>query len=90
MDSLTRESQPPKGLDPPLQALWFDYKGNWEQAHDLINDLSDQRSKVVHAYLHRKEGDQFNAGYWYRAAGRKPFQGPLEEEWKTLLEELSH
>lgn len=43
---------------------------------------------AVHAYLHRREGDAANAGYWYRRAGRQPFRGTLEEEWTALMQEL--
>ncbi len=40
----------------------------------------------IHAYLHRKEGDEWNAGYWYRRAG-KPFpKTTLEQELKELVE----
>jgi hypothetical protein len=44
-------------------------------------------SAAVHAYLHRKEGDLWNANYWYRNAKRKPFTGSIDDEWKTLVEE---
>jgi hypothetical protein len=40
----------------------------------------------IHAYLHRKEGDRFNAGYWYRMAGRQFPVISLEEEQKQLVE----
>ena len=40
---------------------------------------------AVHAYLHRKEGDVGNAGYWYRRAGREAQRGPLEAEWEALV-----
>jgi len=40
----------------------------------------------IHAYLHRKEGDKWNAGYWYNRAG-KPFPDfSFEEELKVLVE----
>jgi hypothetical protein len=42
----------------------------------------------VHAYLHRKEGDLGNAGYWYRRAGRRPADVPLEAEWRDITETL--
>jgi hypothetical protein len=43
----------------------------------------------VHAYLHRKEGDESNARYWYRTAD-KPFPTgqSLEAEWRALVEQL--
>ena len=43
---------------------------------------------AVHAYLHRKEGDEPNAGYWYRRAGREFHRATLEEEWQALVEGL--
>jgi hypothetical protein len=42
----------------------------------------------VHAYLHRKEGDLANAGYWYRRVGRKAATVPLAEEWETIARAL--
>jgi hypothetical protein len=42
----------------------------------------------VHAYLHRKEGDLANAGYWYRAAGRPRAEGRLEDEWTAIVAAL--
>jgi hypothetical protein len=42
----------------------------------------------VHAYLHRKEGDEGNAGYWYRRA-RRPFaRESLETEWAAIASAL--
>ena len=42
----------------------------------------------VHAYLHRKEGDRANAGYWYRAAGRTMPEGSLDAEWEAIAAAL--
>ncbi len=69
-----------------LKALWFDAKNDWHAAHDIVDGGHDQMSKWVHAYLHRKEGDEWNAGYWYRQAG-KPFpEVSLQEEHQQLVE----
>jgi hypothetical protein len=38
----------------------------------------------VHAYLHRKEGDQSNADYWYRRARVAPTRVSVDEEWELL------
>src|ERR1700733_15799160 len=53
-----------------LLALWWDAKGDWERAHGIAQDVAGADGAWVHAYLHRKEGDAGNAGYWYRQAGR--------------------
>jgi hypothetical protein len=84
--SLTNE-QPPVDLPLPMQALWYDGTGNWKAAHDLIDQLTDRQSAHVHAYLHRKEGDIWNADYWYNRAGKKRPQVSLEEEWQMLVKE---
>jgi hypothetical protein len=42
----------------------------------------------VHAYLHRKEGDTWNADYWYKKAGKIRPKLSLEEEWEYLVREF--
>jgi len=83
-DSLKHDT-PPTGLTVQLEALWYDGKGTWDKAHDLIDNLDDQQSAHVHAYLHRKEGDLWNADYWYRRAKRQRYAGTLEDEWEELV-----
>lgn len=82
--SLTLEN-PPAGLSIQLKSLWYDGKGNWRKAHDLIDQLTDQPSAWVHAYLHRKEGDSWNADYWYNRARQKRPNVSLDEEWQQLV-----
>lgn len=80
----------PKALSAPLRALWHDAHGDWQKAHEAAQaDERDPASAWVHAYLHRKEGDAFNAGYWYRRAGKPVFVGGLEDEWREIVEALS-
>jgi hypothetical protein len=66
------------------QALEADRSGNWDKAHELVQDLNASEAAWIHAYLHRKEGDLWNADYWYRRAGKPSFKGTLEEEWDLL------
>lgn len=43
----------------------------------------------IHAYLHRKEGDEWNSKYWHRRAGSvHPQKLSLEQEWESLVSEL--
>ena len=60
--------QPIDGLSMQLISLWYDGKGDWHRAHAQVDHLADQESAWVHAYLHRKEGDIWNADYWYKKA----------------------
>ena len=57
-------------------------------AHTQIQDMEDSNAAWVHAYLHRKEGDMANAGYWYRRAGKNMPGIPLEKEWENIVEDL--
>jgi hypothetical protein len=71
-----------------LQSLWHDAQGNWEKAHTLVQDLNSKDAAWVHAYLHRKEGDSSNAGYWYRRAAKPEVTGVLSQEWETIVKAL--
>jgi hypothetical protein len=77
---------PPDGISAPLRALWEDAKGNWNAAHAIAQDIDDRTGSWIHAYLHRKEGDLGNAGYWYRRAGQPVATVSLGEEWTSLAQ----
>jgi len=79
---------PKDGLTPYLAAMWYDAVNNWEKAHELVQDLPDDTASWIHAYLHRKEGDIWNADYWYRRAGRKRPEVSLKEEWTQIVKAL--
>ena len=86
-DSIAKP-QPPDGLSLALQALWWDAKGDWDKAHERAQERDDTAGMRVHAYLHRKEGDQSNAEYWYRRCGAAPSILTLDEEWDELARAL--
>lgn len=83
-ESLSLE-QPIIGLSVQLKSLWYDGKGDWNQAHAQVDKQKDQESALVHAYLHRKEGDIWNADYWYNKARQIRPNLSLEEEWEQLV-----
>lgn len=80
--------EPPPELCAPLTALWWDAKGDWARAHDLIDRLGSTEGMAVHAYLHRREGSLSNADYWYRRGGRMFYRAALKDEWMALVEGL--
>ncbi|TFF38560.1 hypothetical protein [Mucilaginibacter psychrotolerans] len=77
--------RPADGLSVLLKSLWYDGKGDWHQAHAQVDHLNDKASAWVHAYLHRKEGDIWNADYWYSKAGKVRPNVSLAEEWEALV-----
>ncbi|MBE9179154.1 hypothetical protein IQ268_11340 [Oculatella sp. LEGE 06141] len=88
MQLLDGHKDDPPPLPRALQALWYDKKGNWEKAHDIVQNANDGDSSWVHAYLHRKEGDLSNARYWYRRIGQPECQIALEKEWQQIARSL--
>ncbi len=81
--------QPPTGLPPALEALWHERRGNWERAHELAQADAGRDGDWVHAYLHRREGDLTNAGYWYARAGQPISTSPLDDEWAAVARALA-
>lgn len=79
----------PAGASLALQAMWWDRQGDWEKAHDCAQRQDDRDGAWVHAYLHRKEGDLANAGYWYRRAGKPVPDISLDAEWLEIVKTLS-
>lgn len=79
---------PPASVDVALQALWYDAKGNWQEAHRLAQEEENAAGSWVHAYLHRVEGDTANAAYWYRRANKPVCDAPLADEWRDLVNAL--
>ncbi|HID46479.1 MAG TPA: hypothetical protein EYP34_12095 [Chromatiaceae bacterium] len=57
---------------------------HWHAAHEMVQPFSDSLSCQIHAYLHRVEGDDWNADYWYRKAGMQRPENTLEEELARL------
>jgi hypothetical protein len=86
--ALIQLDAPPAGLSAPVEALWWDAKGEWARAHGMVDELSTPDGMAVHAYLHRKEGVESNAENWYSRAGRKYQRPTLEAEWEALVEGL--
>lgn len=86
-DSLSAELPPP-GLSPALEALWYQGRNQWTAAHDRLQEDNSSAGAWVHAHLHRVEGDDSNAAYWYRRAGQPVASGPVDAEWEAVAEAL--
>jgi hypothetical protein len=81
-------AEPPTGLTRALTGLWWDAKSDWKRAHESAQEDNGIDGAWVHAYLHRKEGDQDNAAYWYSRAGKPVCREPLDAEWLSIVRTL--
>ena len=82
------DAAPASALAPPLAALWWAAKGDWDKAHRIVQDEPTREAAWVHAYLHRVEGDLSNAGYWYRQAAQPAAKDSTEAEWERIVSAL--
>jgi hypothetical protein len=78
-------TEPPAQARPLLRALWLDQRGDFDGAHAIAQEVDDADGALVHAYLHRKEGDLSNARYWYGRARVTPARQSLDAEWEALV-----
>jgi hypothetical protein len=64
--------------------------GNWQAAHEIVQEDSSQLSCWAHGIVHMLEGDTSNARYWYRQAKRPfPREASAAKEIESLRKELS-
>jgi ribosomal-protein-alanine N-acetyltransferase len=67
----------------------FKMDADWQTVHQICQDHEgEQFFDWGHALCHRIEGDDWNADYWYRRAG-KTRTGSIAEEWSVMRAELS-
>jgi hypothetical protein len=86
--SSLQKTTPPLNTGKLLQALWYDAKGDWDTAHNLAQEIETTDGSWVHAYLHRKEGDEGNARYWYHRARKNFPKVTLEQEWEEIVNDF--
>jgi hypothetical protein len=85
---LCEQKDVPKALNPVVLALWYDSKDDWDMAHSIVQNIPGPEASWVHAYLHRKEGDETNASYWYSRAGKTKPRIAFKEEWEIICRSL--
>jgi len=82
------DAKPPTELTLALVGLWWDAKGDWTRAHESAQQDEGMEGSWIHAYLPSKEGDQDNAAYWYRRAGKPVCTDSLGAEWLSITTDL--
>lgn len=83
-----KQQKLPTDLSQELTALWYDALGDWDKAHNIVQNMTTITAMEIHAYLHRKEPDEWNANYWYSRAGKKMPALSLDDEYTLLVKSL--
>lgn len=72
-----------------LKAGDFKAGPEMERAHQICQDHEGvQAFDWIHALVHRIEGDDGNAAYWFRRAGKTRHSGSAEDEWHIIRNEV--
>ena len=73
---------PATSLGAALRAL---ERNDWEGAHRIVQSLDGQAAAWLHGVLHLVEGDEANAQYWYRRAGKPcPGAAQIQQELQAI------
>ena len=83
-----QKNEPPLDIENTLEAIWYAKKHNWHKAHQIAQNITTTIGSWIHAYLHRVEGDQFNAEYWYRKANMRPINDNLNKEADQIIKQI--
>lgn len=68
-----------------LATAGFTMGAEWQAVHQICQDHEGEPLfDWGHALCHRIEGDDWNAGYWYRRAGRPVADGTFADEWAEM------
>lgn len=69
-----------------LNALIATKNGHWNQAHNVAQSKEGHPDyDRLHALLHRIEGDEWNAKYWYKRCNLEFPKISIEEEIEDLI-----
>ena len=65
-------------------AVNLSLSGDWNAAHQIVQEYKDPISSWIHAVLHKIEGDEFNSRYWYARTSAE------YEDFDSVKDELIH
>ena len=69
VSGMTKAESPISHDDPCLNAAIQVYFGDLDGAHDQLQSLEYlEEASYLHGIIHRREGDFFNANYWFNRA----------------------
>lgn len=76
-----------------IRATELAIAGDWERAHVIVQAHEDDATaNWIHAVLHKIEGDEGNARYWYRRTSGQAFETFADPgaELKAILASMTY
>lgn len=84
LDSLPLTADEIEKLPLSVQSGILLFLGQWNQAHDIAQDLHTPEGSYWHAVIHRQEPDAWNSGYWFRRVGAHPVYPSLAKKIHSI------
>ena len=82
-------STTPSRRESLTRALDFLAAGEWQRAHEIVQEDKSELASWLHGIVHTLEGDLDNARYWYRKAEREfPGASAVQQEIAAARERL--
>ena len=69
-----------------LLAINYALDNKWDYAHNIVKDINTDTANLIHAILHKIEGDEVNSTYWYSLSGLGKFD--LQSDPMNELREI--
>ena len=62
----------------------------WDDAHHIVQNINTDIAQLIHAILHKIEGDDSNSRYWYSRSGIEVYESYLDssQELKSIKKHL--
>lgn len=87
LTELSRSNVLPELQASLLKALCLLWHDHLDAAHRLVQEVDEPDGSLLHAIMHRREGDYWNSKYWFRRAGAHPVLVSLSSRAAKLLAE---
>ena len=65
--------------------LYFNY---FDTAHTIVQDIPSREASLWHGIIHRRDGDFWNSGYWFRKAGYHPIFSDLKNHARRITRKV--
>ncbi len=87
LDSLFRETKLPPRQQELIRSLLLLWHDHLDASHNISQGIENAGGSFVHAIMHRREPDYWNAKYWWRRVGAHPVYPEIAKQVAELLKQ---
>jgi hypothetical protein len=87
LDSLLAVTDLPATQQQLIRALLLLWHDHLDASHDISQGIENADGSFIHAIMHRREPDYWNAKYWWRRVGNHPAFPEIARRVGTFLQQ---